>query len=101
MKNIRIYSPKKYEGKDYKKVKENIYKTIIVPKQSDNSLTLKGVSDDNLVKILRDMDNWKECENEIEEDLLYIIYNGKKNTIKKLTMRKKRYLKMNQMMKIK
>lgn len=78
MKNIRIYSPKKYDGKDYKKVKENIYETIVVPKQSDNSLALKGVSDDNLVKILRDMDNWKECENEIEEDLLYVIYNGKK-----------------------
>lgn len=78
MKNIRIYCPKKYEGKEYKKVKENIYETTVVPKQSDNSLALKEVSNDNLVKILRGMDNWKECENEIEEDLLYVIYNGKK-----------------------
>lgn len=75
MKNIRIYCPKKYEGKDYKKVKENIYETTI---SSNNTLSLKGVNDVDLLKTLCDMDNWKESEDELEEDLLYVIYNGKK-----------------------
>lgn len=30
MKNIRIYSPKKYDQGEYKKVKENIYETKVV-----------------------------------------------------------------------
>ena len=75
MKNIRIYSPKKYEGQDYKKVKENIYETIVVPQESDNCLSLKGVNDGKLVKMLLGMDGWMEDNR--RDDLSYITYEGK------------------------
>ena len=78
LKNIRVYCPEKYKGKDYKKVKENIYETTAVPKQSDDALSFEGVSDEGLLKILRSMDTWKKCENEFGEGLLYLIYDNKK-----------------------
>ena len=70
MKNIRNYHPQKYDEKEYIKIKENIYEKT----NPNESLSLKEITDSSLLKEIQSLDNWKN----IEEDLLYIVYNGKK-----------------------
>ncbi|MDE6026399.1 MAG: hypothetical protein K2G45_13230 [Lachnospiraceae bacterium] len=80
MKNIKIYCPIKYDGDNYTRVKDNIYKTVHIYEESDTSLSLKGVTDQALLDKLRSMTEWKQGEREIEleAETLIIWYNGKK-----------------------
>ncbi len=78
MKNIRVYTPDIYKGENYIKVKDNIYKTVIEVEEDDNGLSLEQVTDEELLKELEKITNWKESDREIEEDYLIAYYNGKK-----------------------
>ena len=78
MKNIRTYKPEKYTGPDYEEVEPNIYKTHYAMSESENSLSLKGISDEDKAEMLRNMNGWKQGEGNCEEDLYVLIYEGKK-----------------------
>ena len=78
MKNIRTYKPEKYTGPDYEEVEPNIYKTHYTMSESENSLSLKGISDEDKAEMLRNMNGWKQGEGNCEEDLYVLIYEGKK-----------------------
>ncbi|MBP3840789.1 MAG: hypothetical protein IK997_01535 [Bacilli bacterium] len=78
MKNIRVYTPDIYKGENYIKVKDNIYKTVIEVEEDDNGLSLEQVTDEELLKELEKITNWKESDREIEEDYLIAYFNGKK-----------------------
>ena len=78
MKNIRIYTPDKYKGENYIEVKDNIYKTVVEVEKKNNVLSLKQVTDKELLKELEKLTDWKQSDSEIEEDYLIAYYNGKK-----------------------
>ncbi len=78
MKNIRTYKPEKYAGPDYEEVEPNIYKTHYTMSESENSLSLKGISDEDKAEMLRNMNGWKQGEGNCEENLYVLIYEGKK-----------------------
>lgn len=78
MKNIRIYNPDKYKGENYIEVKENIYETVLEAEENDDALSLEQVTDEELLKELEKITDWKQSDSEIEEDYLIAYYNGKK-----------------------
>ncbi len=78
MKNIRIYTPDKYKGEKYTEVKDNIYKTVVEAEENDKSLSLEQVTDEELLKALEMITDWKQSDREIEEDYLIAYYDGKK-----------------------
>lgn len=78
MKNIRTYRADKYSTAEYEEVGPDIYKTYTVHQQSENSLSLKGVSDEDLAEELKKADGWEKCDGEIDEDFLFLIHEGKK-----------------------
>jgi len=74
MKNIRDYTPDKYENeKEYTLIEPHIYRTMEV--RSDNGISLEGISDKEVEKALREMNDWKKGEGR-EEEFLYMDYNG-------------------------
>lgn len=78
MKNIRPYKAEKYGTAQYEEIEPNIYKTYTEYEESDDSLSLKGVDDAELVQKLRAANSWEKGSREIEEDLLVLFYEGKK-----------------------
>ena len=78
MKNIRIYTPNKYKGENYIEVKDNIYKTVVELEENDDALSLKQIADEEFLKELENLTDWKNSDREIEEDYLIAYYNGKK-----------------------
>lgn len=69
MKNIRNYTPDKYNSEDYQKVEENIYKTLYSSPGS-----LEGLYDTELVNILKNLDGWIKEDNRNYT----LVYEGKK-----------------------
>ena len=54
MKNIRIYTPNKYNNSNYEKVEENIYKT-----QSTLEGALKSFNNKEIIEKINSLNNWK------------------------------------------
>lgn len=74
MKNIRNYTPIKYNGDGYKKVEDDIYVTFY------DSNTFFAISDEVLINTLKDLDGWVENKKFKEKR---IQYNGKEYKMKK------------------
>lgn len=75
MKNIRNYTPIKYNGDGYKKVEDDIYVTFY------DSNTFFAISDEVLINTLKDLDGWVENKKFKEKR---IQYNGKEYKMKKI-----------------
>ena len=74
MKNIRIYTPDKYKRENYIEVKENIYETVLDAEENDDALSLEQVTDEELLKELEKITDWKQS--------YLIAYYNEKNIIK-------------------
>jgi len=76
MKNIRDYTPYKYNNeKEYTLIEPHIYKTMEPP--STNGIKLKQIEDKELENTLKGLNNWREGEG--REKAFYVIdYNGKR-----------------------
>ena len=64
MKNIRLYEAPKYASAEYKKVKDGIYKTTIIPQSS--GLSLRGVMDEELVERLASLEGWEDDQKKVQ-----------------------------------
>lgn len=78
MKNIRIYNAEKYAGDLYEEVEPNIYKTYEMPSDDDGCLSLDGITDEEKIKMLSNLEGWKRGETEFEEDFYIIVHEGRK-----------------------
>jgi len=76
MKNISIFKPIKYNTEAYKEVEENIYHTVYFT-HSDHALTLREVTDQDLLKELKKLKKWfKGTREYLDDDLLLSNYEG-------------------------
>ncbi len=71
MRNIRNYTPNKYNEEEYQKVEENIYKTL------HDSNRFVGIKDEELINTLKNLDGWTEYDKEKK-----IQYNGQEYKMK-------------------
>ncbi len=78
MKNIRIYNAAKYGTDAYEAVEENIYKTYEIAPENNAFLALEAIDDEELIEKLNNMDGWHEGTGKFEDDMLIIIYKGRK-----------------------
>ena len=78
MKNIRSYYPEKYNKEGYTKVAENIFKTTTPPEWEEDVTSFKQIEDEELLKALREITDWEECDDDVALDMLFTTYNGKK-----------------------
>lgn len=78
MKNIKIYNASKYSEDLYEKAEPDIYKTYVMPAQSDSYLSLSGITDNDKIKMLNELSGWKKGEEKFEEDFYILIHEGKK-----------------------
>ena len=78
MKNIRFYDADKYKTAEYEEVEKYIYKTHEIQSDDEDSLSLQGVDDKEFAEELRKLDGWKQGTGDFLEDMLILIYEGKK-----------------------
>lgn len=80
MKNIKFFHANKYDTDEYFMVEKYIYKTDAVKnEESEMCLSLMELTDEEELKAVRSITNWKKGEIEdVNDDMLTGIYNGKK-----------------------